>query len=269
MASTHPHNYQQPPNKFLTLQQDVRLPSLKELNFGWKHAGSTSSSSSLLEPQFQQPQQQQQPPPAHPVEVSRHWNQRQTPVVQQHTPPLSAGHDVVKRDSAGYAHPGMPLSVQIQHTDTPRSPAQQKRPRQSSSNTNSVSRDIRETTRTRSMARTRLKILHISKSRSLHRRRRRRHRPMKFLIILCLSPALCPIIINRHICSQDHQSSRIRQIHIRHRVHRLLHHLRDHGLSSNSSSSSSSSTLSSSTLLNLLSSLSNLNSSSSNHSINT
>ena len=148
MASTHPTRNYQSSTRVQPLQtgQDFRLPSLKELNFGhrdWKHASSTSSSSSALEPQQFQQQQQQQPPPAQPADISRQWNSRPTSMVQQHTPPLSAGHDAVKRDSAGYVHPGLPLSVQIQQTETPRSPAQPKRSRQSSSTTNTVNRDVR------------------------------------------------------------------------------------------------------------------------------
>ena len=142
MASTHHHSRYTAPQQ--SSQNERRLPSIKDLNFQYR----SPQGSSLT-----QPEPPTQDTPRHPAWASRISNQ------QQHTPPLSAGHDVQKeqdypskQENGGYVHPGIPLSAQVaplpgavntRSDDSPHSPNQLKRSRTASSNV-PVPRDIRQ-----------------------------------------------------------------------------------------------------------------------------
>lgn len=149
MASTHHSRYTAPQQNS---QNERRLPSIKDLNFQYR-----SPQGGLVV----QPDQQSQDSPRH----SSAWPPRSVPIPvqqhhqQQHTPPLSAGHDVQKeidypskQENGGYVHPGIPLSAQVaplpgavntRTEDSPNSPNQLKRSRTVSTNV-PVPRDIRQ-----------------------------------------------------------------------------------------------------------------------------
>ena len=152
MTSTHHHH-----SRFTTPQQisqnERRLPSIKDLNFQYR----SPQGSFIPHPQSDPPTSQQQETPRH----STAWPSRVSNHQQQHTPPLSAGHEVAKeleypnkQENGGYAHPGLPLSAQAtplpgavnignpRGEDPPHSPNQLKRSRTASTNV-SVPRDIR------------------------------------------------------------------------------------------------------------------------------
>jgi len=110
-SSTHQQQARYPPVPHQNSRdEDLRLPSIKDLNF---HHYSR-----------RQPQDASQISPAdHQDNATRNvpsWprpNQSQSPMhpyQQQHTPPLSAGHDTSppKLDNGGFLTPGMPLSAQ-------------------------------------------------------------------------------------------------------------------------------------------------------------
>ncbi|KAJ3569294.1 hypothetical protein NP233_g5135 [Leucocoprinus birnbaumii] len=151
---------------------DLRLPSLKDLNFYRPPPGNTQESvqshnaapndfvASAPEhpsrhPQWSrsvQPAGMQNAMPAHP----QHSQQQQQS--QQHSPPLSAGHDMPEQSvqynkhDGVYARPGIPLSAQVtpvpgsvntgpamRGEDTsPHSPVQARRPRPPSANMNAA-----------------------------------------------------------------------------------------------------------------------------------
>ena len=144
-------------SRFTTPQQNERrLPSIKDLNFQYRSPQGGFTQSEL-------PTQEYPTPPRHPST----WPTRNQPVStqslqqhhhQQHTPPLSAGHDVPKeteypskQENGGYVHPGLPLSAQltplpgavnIGHPRTDDPPNQLKRSRTAPTNV-PVPRDIR------------------------------------------------------------------------------------------------------------------------------
>ncbi|CAA7267053.1 unnamed protein product [Cyclocybe aegerita] len=143
MASAHQHHrYALPPPN----QNDFRLPSLKDLNFTYQ------SPTGQPDQQQQQQQDHQQQQRQHPAWSRAPPAQQQPPPAphQQHTPPLSAGHDVAtkvdysKHENGGYAHPGIPLSAQAtpvpvnigapRSEDIAPSPSQPKRSRNASAN---------------------------------------------------------------------------------------------------------------------------------------
>lgn len=172
-----------PPPPPANAQNDFRLPSLKDLNFQYRppppsqespsthtNGGSVEPPSATNEPmpRHNQPWARSNPSPAVPTSMAGHQQHAHHPH-QQHTPPLSAGHELAsskveyshkvdyspKHDSAGYLTPGMPLSAQM--TPLPGSvnigpgtrgdeaahvQSQAKRPRTTSQNMNSP-RDIR------------------------------------------------------------------------------------------------------------------------------
>lgn len=180
MAAAH-HAPQQPryalPPPPPNVYNDRRLPSIKDLNFHYTarpppHAQdpSTASNGSLtVEPS----NTIQEHPPRHlqswtrssqSVSVSPAMSAQQHPQ-QQHTPPLSAGHEssaprieyAPKHDSAGYLTPGMPLSVQVtpiagsvtsgpgtRGDEAPHAQSQPKRARTSSTSVG-VTREVRPT----------------------------------------------------------------------------------------------------------------------------
>jgi hypothetical protein len=116
-AMTSAHRYPPPPPNS---QNDFRLPSLKDLNF-YRPSGAQPALPPSQQQELANVQPEQTPHPTrHPVA----WNrsayqpaQLATPSAhQQHTP---AGHEVPpkveytpKHENTGYAHPGVPLSVQ-------------------------------------------------------------------------------------------------------------------------------------------------------------
>ena len=143
-------------------QNERRLPSIKDLNFQYRSPQGNLTHTEL-------PQQEYPPTPRH----SSAWGPRSIPNPpvsaqpiqqhhqQQHTPPLSAGHDVAKeleypskQENGGYVHPGLPLSAQVtplpgavnignpRGDDSPHSPNHLKRHRTASTNV-PVPRDIR------------------------------------------------------------------------------------------------------------------------------
>jgi len=161
MTSTHQHHSRyalHPPPQ--NSQNEVRLPSLRDLDFKYQPLPNSQQSKP---PQTQQEHQ--------PATTSRHpaaWGrtgQQSVPSTapaphQQHTPPLSAGHEIPakveypsKHDNGGYAHPGIPLSAQAtplpgsvsigshRGQENPHSPNQ---PKRRTSNNMSASRDVRE-----------------------------------------------------------------------------------------------------------------------------
>jgi hypothetical protein len=154
---TSAHRYPPPPPNS---QNDFRLPSLKDLNF-YRPSGAQPA---LPPSQQQEPGNLQPEQPAHPTRHQVNWSrsayqpaQLATPAAhQQYTP---AGHEVSpkleytpKHENNGYAHPGVPLSVQansVTHSanmvpprneDTSHSPNQPKRQRTAPS---AASRDTR------------------------------------------------------------------------------------------------------------------------------
>ena len=151
MASTHHSRYTAPQQNS---QNERRLPSIKDLNFQYRSPQGGPA----------QPDQQSQEYPTTPRHSSN-WAPRSVPIStqavhqQQHTPPLSAGHDVQKeveypskQENGGYVHPGIPLSAQVaplpgavntRIEDSPHSPNQLKRSRTASTNV-PVPRDIRQ-----------------------------------------------------------------------------------------------------------------------------
>jgi hypothetical protein len=132
MASAH-HLSAQQSTRYQTTHTNsrddpVRLPSLKDLNFdyqrGHRHQDPTAPQESSINTQensVRHPQtwgrshstQSSSPMPAHQQHHQLHPH-------QQHTPPLSAGHESVppkieyasKTDSGGFMTPGIPLSAQ-------------------------------------------------------------------------------------------------------------------------------------------------------------
>ena len=158
MTSAHHHHsrYTATPQ---TSQNERRLPSIKDLNFQYR-----SPQGSVVTQTELPPTQEYPTTPRH----SSAWGSRNPPPSaqslpqhhqQQHTPPLSAGHDVPKeleypskQENGGYVHPGIPLSAQVaplpgavntRSDDPPHSPNQLKRSRTASTNV-SVPRDIRQ-----------------------------------------------------------------------------------------------------------------------------
>lgn len=158
MASTHHHSRYTAPQQ--SSQNERRLPSIKDLNFQYR----SPQGSSVTQPEL--PTQEYPATPRH----SSAWSSRSVPISsqavqqhhhQQHTPPLSAGHDVPKdqdypskQENGGYVHPGIPLSAQVaplpgavnignpRGDDSPHSPNQLKRSRTTSNVP--VPRDIRQ-----------------------------------------------------------------------------------------------------------------------------
>ena len=151
---TSAHRYPPPPPNS---QNDFRLPSLKDLNF-YRPSGAQPA----LPPSQQQEPGNLQPDQApHPTRHTGNWNrsayqpaQLATPAAhQQYTP---ASHEVSpkveyspKQENNGYAHPGVPLSVQATNSasmvpprneDASHSPSQPKRQRTAPS---AASRDTR------------------------------------------------------------------------------------------------------------------------------
>ncbi|KAH9481597.1 GATA zinc finger domain-containing protein 10 [Psilocybe cubensis] len=126
MASAHQHHSRYSlPTVPQSSQSDFRLPSLKDLNFQYR---SPSGTSQPPPPTELVPQQQD-----HPRHQTTSWGRSVQPTnpsaasvqshphQQQHTPPLSAGHEATpkveypsKHENGGYAHPGIPLSAQTQ-----------------------------------------------------------------------------------------------------------------------------------------------------------
>ncbi|KAF9565348.1 hypothetical protein CPC08DRAFT_186751 [Agrocybe pediades] len=160
MTSAHQHHsrYSLPQT---SSRDDFRLPSLKDLNFYRPPSGtglpSQQNSAVELQPTTsQQPEYSTTTTQRHPSA----W--RNSSVHQQHTPPLSAGHEVSakvdsypsKHDNGGYAHPGLPVSAQVASVQPPTSintlrsedntphssPHQHKRQRTASS---TITRDVR------------------------------------------------------------------------------------------------------------------------------
>ena len=160
MASTHHHSRYTAPQQ--NSQNERRLPSIKDLNFQYR------SPQGAIVAQPEQPTQEYPTTPRH----SSAWGARSVPIStqavqqhhqqQQHTPPLSAGHDVPKeveypskQENGGYVHPGIPLSAQVtplpgavnignpRNDESPHSPNQLKRSRTASTNV-PVPRDIRQ-----------------------------------------------------------------------------------------------------------------------------
>jgi hypothetical protein len=152
MTSTHHHSRYTAPQQ--SSQNERRLPSIKDLNFQYR-----SPQGNVTQPEL--PSQEYPTTPRHSA-----WPSRSVPTQQvhqqQHTPPLSAGHDVPKeleypskQENGGYVHPGIPLSAQVtilpgavnignpRTDDSHHSPNQLKRSRTASSNV-SVPRDIRQ-----------------------------------------------------------------------------------------------------------------------------
>ena len=155
MTSTHHHSRYTAPQQ--NSQNERRLPSIKDLNFQYRSPQGSVAQAEL-------PTQEYPTTPRH----SSAWGSRSIPVSvqqhhqQQHTPPLSAGHDVPKeleypskQENGGYVHPGIPLSAQVaplpgavnignpRTDDSPHSPNQLKRSRTASANV-PVPRDIRQ-----------------------------------------------------------------------------------------------------------------------------
>ncbi|RDB26357.1 hypothetical protein Hypma_006747 [Hypsizygus marmoreus] len=114
-------------------RDEVRLPSIKDLNFNYARrqsqdgsphnsissAGPVEPSINSQEPSVRhvQPWARSNPQPQSPSSMSTHPHHQQQ---QQHTPPLSAGHEPPpakheyssKADNGGFLTPGMPLSAQ-------------------------------------------------------------------------------------------------------------------------------------------------------------
>lgn len=142
MASTHHAAAQHSRYPLITsanTRDEFRLPSLKDLNFQYQPRGPSSHESpqhpsagpidTSLNGQDNAPRHvqswnranvQPQSPPAMPMHHQhQHQHQQQHPH-QQHTPPLSAGHEppsskveyTSKQDNGGFLTPGMPLSAQ-------------------------------------------------------------------------------------------------------------------------------------------------------------
>lgn len=160
MSSTHHHHPRYTATQQIP-QNERRLPSIKDLNFQYR------SPQGAVVTQTEQQSQEYPTTPRH----SSTWGSRSIPNPpvssqtaqqhhqQQHTPPLSAGHDVPKdveypskQENGGYVHPGIPLSAQVtllpgavntRNDDPPHSPNQLKRSRTASTNV-SVPRDIRQ-----------------------------------------------------------------------------------------------------------------------------
>lgn len=132
MAAAH-HIPQQPryafppPPPAHSYSNERRLPSIKDLNIQYKSpanqdstAGTPVESSSATQEHPRHPQSWSRPNSsanATPTMPSQHPHPQ-----QQHTPPLSAGHEhstpkvmdyTSKHDSGGYLTPGVPLSVQM------------------------------------------------------------------------------------------------------------------------------------------------------------
>ncbi|PPQ90808.1 hypothetical protein CVT25_012128 [Psilocybe cyanescens] len=130
MASTHQHHSRYSlPTVPQNSQNDFRLPSLKDLNFQYRSPSGTSQPPSQTELAAQQQDHPRHPaawgrsaPPTNPSTTSVQSHPHQ----QQHTPPLSAGHEATpkveypsKHENGGYAHPGMPLSAQMASVPPP------------------------------------------------------------------------------------------------------------------------------------------------------
>lgn len=151
MTSTHHHP------RFTTPQQNERrLPSIKDLNFSYRSPPQGSFVNTELPTQQEYPTTPRTWPSRNQTTQAVHYHQ------QQHTPPLSAGHDVPpkdaeypsKQENGGYVHPGLPLSAQVnplpgavnignpRPDDPSHSPNQLKRSRTVSTNL-PVSRDVR------------------------------------------------------------------------------------------------------------------------------
>lgn len=155
-SMTSTHRYPPPPPNS---QNDFRLPSLKDLNF-YRPSGAQPA---LPPSQQQDPGNIQPEQPPHPARHQVAWSrsayqpaQLATPTAHQQYAP--AGHEVLpkveytpKHENIGYAHPGVPLSVQANVTssasmvpqrneDASHSPNQPKRQRTAPS---AASRDTR------------------------------------------------------------------------------------------------------------------------------
>jgi hypothetical protein len=169
MAHQHSRYPQSHPN---SRDDSVRLPSLKDLNFdyqrGHRHQDAPSHTPPTDTPVITQDNTPRHPQPwvrSHPTQtpspMPAHQQHHQLQPHQQHTPPLSAGHESTptkieytsKADNGGFMTPGIPLSAQTvpipgsvniglgTRTDDS-SQAQSRRSRRGSANTN-ASRDVR------------------------------------------------------------------------------------------------------------------------------
>lgn len=120
----HLYSIPPPPPPTNVFNDELRLPSIKDLAFKYERPRQETSQNPPSAPQqpaeFAVSSNQERsraqsqswgrsPHPAPPA-ISTHHPQ------QQHTPPLSAGHELSSRhDSGGYLTPGMPLSAQTTH----------------------------------------------------------------------------------------------------------------------------------------------------------
>jgi hypothetical protein len=111
---TSAHRYPPPPP---SSQNDFRLPSLKDLNF-YRPSGAQPAPQQQ-DPASTQPEQPPQPS-RHPAAWSRSaYQPPQPPAPATHQQYTQPSHEVVpkveyppKHENTGYAHPGLPLSVQ-------------------------------------------------------------------------------------------------------------------------------------------------------------